>query len=354
MPKVTVTMPSYNHEAFIAEAIQSVLNQTFQDFEILIVDDCSTDNSVDIIKSFKDPRITLIVNSKNKGVCYGHNLMIKLAKGEYIAVINSDDVWEPFKLEEQVNFLDNNANYGAVFSNVEFIREDGSIFDSYHGYDWFNSQNKSRYEWLRSFFYLENHLAHPTAVIRREAHEEVGNYNLLIALSQDYHLWIRLCLKYEIYVLPKKLTKFRILDGDRNGSATNIKNVFRFAFESNYILNNFLLIKEFSTLIKIFPEVQDYIKPGSAIEDIPLLLGLVAIQSNNSLLHNWGIKILYEALSEGTRIDHFDECYGITPVFLHKLISQLYLHNTKYNISVAKMLKNKIYNFIIKLRKFCS
>ena len=100
MPKVTVIIPSYNHAKFIGEAIQSVLDQTFQDFEILIRDDGSKDNSIEIIKQFTDSRIKFAANPHNMGACYTANTMIDEANGEYIALLNSDDVWMLDKLEK--------------------------------------------------------------------------------------------------------------------------------------------------------------------------------------------------------------------------------------------------------------
>ena len=102
MPTVSVIIPSYNHERFVGACIQSALNQTFQDFEIIITDDGSTDRTVKVIENFKDPRITLFKHIRNQGVCVAANNCINHARGKYIAWLSSDDEWYPEKLGVQV------------------------------------------------------------------------------------------------------------------------------------------------------------------------------------------------------------------------------------------------------------
>ena len=102
---VSVIMPSFNTEKYINDSIDSVLGQTYNNFELIIVDDCSSDNSVDIIKKYDDPRIKLIVNKRNKGAAFSRNRALIESKGEWIAFLDSDDIWEPKKLEEQIRFM---------------------------------------------------------------------------------------------------------------------------------------------------------------------------------------------------------------------------------------------------------
>jgi glycosyltransferase involved in cell wall biosynthesis len=153
MPRVTVIIPSYNHEKFVGEAIQSVLNQTYQDFEIVITDDGSTDQSVSIIKSFTDPRIKLFCFDKNQGACVAGLKCRSEAKGEFIALLNSDDVFAPDKLEKQVRFLEQNPEIAAVFSYAQIIDEEGNDFSNDHVYKQiFIQPNRTRFEWLNYFF----------------------------------------------------------------------------------------------------------------------------------------------------------------------------------------------------------
>ena len=110
-PMISVVMPNYNGKRFVAKTIRSVLNQTYKDFELIIVDDCSSDNSVEIIRGFceEDSRVCLITNEKNEGVSFARNMGIQKARGKYIALIDNDDTWEYDKLERQVALAETGA-----------------------------------------------------------------------------------------------------------------------------------------------------------------------------------------------------------------------------------------------------
>lgn len=124
-PLISVIMPNYNGEKYVSEAIQTVLDQTYRNYELIIVDDCSTDCSADIIRDFaqKDDRIVLIWNAENQGVSVTRNLGIQKARGEYIALIDNDDTWEPDKLERQLALAQKGAE--IVYCSYDFIDERG-------------------------------------------------------------------------------------------------------------------------------------------------------------------------------------------------------------------------------------
>ncbi|TJY34755.1 glycosyltransferase family 2 protein [Pontimicrobium aquaticum] len=123
---VSIIMPSYNSEPYIAASITSVINQTYQDWELIIVDDASTDNSYNIISEFskKDNRIKLIKQTQNLGAGAARNTAIKAAKGNYIAFLDSDDIWKPHKLEKQLEYMRSKAK-AICFSSYELINEEG-------------------------------------------------------------------------------------------------------------------------------------------------------------------------------------------------------------------------------------
>lgn len=118
---VSIIMPSWNTGDFIAESIQSVLNQTYTNWELLIVDDCSTDNTDEVVASFEDKRIRYFKNKKNSGAALTRNRAMRKAKGEWIAFLDSDDLWMPEKLEKQINFMNKN---GYIFSYTEYEKID--------------------------------------------------------------------------------------------------------------------------------------------------------------------------------------------------------------------------------------
>jgi len=163
--KVSVILTSYNHEKYLREAIESVLNQSFSDFELIIWDDASTDSSWEIINSYTDNRIRGFRNETNSRGTINKSLL--KARGEYIAIHHSDDIWEPSKLEKQVAFLDANPETGAVFTQALIIDENGDLFkdESHFYYKIFEQPVRSRYEWLNFFFFNGNALCHPSVLV---------------------------------------------------------------------------------------------------------------------------------------------------------------------------------------------
>jgi len=113
MSNISVVMPVYNVEQYVGQAIQSILNQTFSDFELLIINDCSPDGSVEICRQFKDPRIKIIEHKKNRGLAGARNTGIRHSQGKYIAFIDSDDIWEPEKLSTHYDHLENDSALGV-------------------------------------------------------------------------------------------------------------------------------------------------------------------------------------------------------------------------------------------------
>ena len=119
MPKVTVIMPLYNAKKYVREAMDCILNQTFKDFEFLIIDDCPTDGTLDIVNQIQDNRIRIIHNGKNQGIAYSRNRGLAEAKGEYIALMDDDDLTPLDRLEREVSFLDDYPEIGVIGGNIE-------------------------------------------------------------------------------------------------------------------------------------------------------------------------------------------------------------------------------------------
>lgn len=298
-PKVTIIIPSYNHAKFIAEAIQSALDQTYQDFEILICDDASKDDSVSIIKQFENKRISLVVNEKNLGACVTVNSLIQKSKGDYIALLNSDDIWLPNKLEIQVAFLETHKNYNVLFSDAIIIKENGEDFnDQEHFYtNMFAQPNRTREEWLRSFYFNGNCLCHPSMLIRKTVYDEIGLYNPLMASLPDFEMWVRICLKYNIHVLPDKLVKFRILDDEQNASANNIANIVRGNFELSKVYDQFYNIDDAVFFSEIFPEYKI-----DNVELIPLKMAEICLGDKRNSIKLAALNKIYNLLSNNKNL----------------------------------------------------
>lgn len=308
MPKVSVIIPSYNHEKYVAEAIQSVLDQTYQDFEIVVTDDGSTDKTVEVIKQFSDSRIKLFVFEENQGACIAANHCIKNAVGEFISLLNSDDAYKPHKLEKQINFLDKNPEIGAVFSYPEFIDEDSQLITKKHFYQTtFQKPNRTRFEWLNYFFYNGNCICHPTILIRKECYDIVGLYDPRYAQLPDFDFWIRLCQKYDIHIMPEELIKFRIRNNEANVSSRKPQTHVRISSEIYQIYQNYLNLEVLENLTTIFPEVKQFknFEENQEFnrEICQYFIAKLALETEFNSIHCFGINLLFQLLKPSNSIN---------------------------------------------------
>jgi len=256
MPKISIIMSCYNHDKFVGEAINSVLNQSFKDFEFLIIDDNSTDKTYDIVNSFSDPRIKVFRNEKNFGMVLNSNSLIKKSNGEYIAIINSDDSWLPEKLQKQLDFLENNADYGACFTLANIIDEDNKIIKN-NIQESLKYLEHDRFGFLNYFFFYNNPLCYPSVLIRKNILEKTGFFNPAFIILLDIDMWIRICLAgFEIKILNENLTNFRILKNSGNLSGKNHKTIIRNNLEFKEIYKSYQTITNYNEFIKIFPEYE--------------------------------------------------------------------------------------------------
>lgn len=229
-PRVTVLLPVYNGEKYLREAIESILDQTFHDFEFLIIDDCSTDSSIKIIRSFKDERICLARNKKNLKLAKTLNKGIRLARGEYIARMDSDDISLPDRLSEQIRYMDKNPGIGASGSWVELIGENaGKIWDFVPGDP----------DTLKCLQLFSNFIFHPTTIIRKSLIKKYGLfYDEDFSTSQDYDLWCRISQYASLSNLekvllyyrehPEKISQTSIKGQTENANLIRKKQVLRF------------------------------------------------------------------------------------------------------------------------------
>ena len=257
-PLVSVILTSYNHAKFLRASIESVLGQTYKDFELIIVDDCSSDESWDIICSYSDDRIRKVRHFYNYGSGVLKDTINRYARGKYIAVHHSDDVWMLDKLQKQLDFLTRHREYKIVFTNVSVINEEGEEYQEKDGFYFnaFKANNKSRYEWLRYFLINGNCLCHPSVLMERNVYKHARPFGVGLKQVPDLLLWIRICKFYNIYVLPEKLVKFRIQHAGRNTSGKRMETQIRSSIESMFILQEYVSIKKHKDFEKIFPEIE--------------------------------------------------------------------------------------------------
>lgn len=203
---VSIVMPSYNTGRFIKETIQSVLNQTYENWELIIVDDCSTDNTDKVIQPFLiDRRIRYLKNKKNSGAAVSRNRALKAAKGKWIAFLDSDDLWEQDKLEEQIAFMQDNGYHFSYTNYIEIDEESKPNGKSVTGPKRITKHGIYNYCWMGCL------------TVMYDA-EEVGLIQIAdIKKNNDYAMWLKVCKKADCYLLDKILAKYR----KRSGSISN-------------------------------------------------------------------------------------------------------------------------------------
>ena len=207
---VSIVMVNYNQEKFLKKSIDSVLMQTYRNWELIIVDDGSTDASVNIIKEYKDDRIKPIFLKENCHICIATNTGFAAVNGKYIARLDSDDIWKKEKLEKQMDFMQKNPSAKVCFTQVELIDENGENIDKQESelLSLYNSRQKNREEWIRFFFFVGNSLL-PTLLFEKELLDIVGGFKLNYCQTHDFEFLIRLIKQTDFYFVEEKLVKYR-------------------------------------------------------------------------------------------------------------------------------------------------
>ena|SRR5690606_27498777 len=205
MPTVSVIMPVYNGEQYLAESINSLLDQTFIDWELIIVDDGSTDQTSQIVRSFsqKDSRIRLVNHANNLGLVASLNDALLATAGKLIARQDADDLSAPERLERMVRFFQENLETGLIGSNGYYLDEGGKVVG--------DSDFPLDHEGIRKAILVEKSpFFHGSWMFRRECIEKVGLYNSLLFSGEDKDYWLRVGEQYETGNLPDKLYYYRV------------------------------------------------------------------------------------------------------------------------------------------------
>ena len=212
-PLVSVVIAAYNAGAFITDTIKSVLDQTYRNFEVIVVDDGSTDRTAEIVRSFADDRIQLIQQS-NSGVAAARNLAIQQSSGEYIAPIDADDLWEPERLEKHVRCLEScDSSVGLVYSWSIYLNEAGGL-KGYSPFGQLGAVEGDVLAVLVFYNFLDNA---STTMFRRRCIQVVGNYNTELKTCEDWDLYLRIAEHYQFAIVPEYLISYR----QHSGSLSN-------------------------------------------------------------------------------------------------------------------------------------
>ena len=307
-------MPSYNHATFVGEAVQSVLDQSFQDFEVVVTDDGSRDGTAEVIRKFSDNRIKLEVFPENRGGVVAGNAAIRRASGKYIARLNSDDLFLPGKLEKQVEFLDANPDVAAVFGLPRLIDERGNLIPGHGEFTYpFSHPRPTRKEWLRLMFFRGNGFCFPTAMIRRPVLDEVGLLDPRFASLPDFDMWVRLCMKHNVFVMQTELTAFRRLDNNRNMGAPRRDTRLRVLFEYFQVLKHYRrLTPEFARQVFAEDLVRLNIEPAQRFETWLAKLALSATSPQHKL---FALDTMFDCYRDGDDPRELIRATGSVDVF---------------------------------------
>jgi glycosyltransferase involved in cell wall biosynthesis len=265
-PLVSVIIPAYNHELYVQEALQSVINQTYKNIQLIVINDGSTDETGTVITNFIENNNNFNIeyfSKPNEGICRTLNKGLELAKGKYVAFLASDDMWTSDRIEKQVQLMEENANIGLVFSDNYFIRN--NQIAQIKGTDYKpsikkcfinNIQNINMYEKLLT----EDIIPALTVLIRKECLDKVGGFDNNLK-AEDYDMWLRMAKEFPMAFIDEPLAYYRIHDTNISHTVVSFdafKTIFAIMkkqysegpLKHQYIKKNILYFKFWYTLIK--------------------------------------------------------------------------------------------------------
>jgi len=299
-------MPVYNRENLIKFSVESIINQTFTDFEFIIVNDGSTDKTAEIIESYNDKRIKLIHNEQNSGIVFSRNKGIENASGKYIAMFDSDDIAYPTKNQEQITFLEQNSDFGMIGTWAKFIDENGN----HTGKSWKLPADSKK---IPAMMLFRNYFVQASVIARREAlpkHLYSTGYDIV----EDSKMWFEISLNHKVWNLQKYLLDYRVHTGNvtNTGNEKQIRHsrkLFKYIFKHLEIeitekeLDAHFLIKN-----------SDKIKSISELKEIENWLKKIINQNKKIKLYDEDIlrKVIQNRwLKVCSKSKTFDKIYGL-------------------------------------------
>ena len=201
-PLLSVIMPVYNAETYVKDAVTSILNQTYKNLELIIIEDGSTDNSLQILESIKDNKILLVKNGINRGQIYTRNLGLKMAKGEYIGMFDADDIAYPDKFKLQIDFLKKNEDYGMIGSWAKFIDEEGERLNG----SW---KLRAKPGMIPPIMLFKNYFLQSAVVYRKDCISKFS-FKEGFDVGEDYKIWLEIIADFKTWNFQKYLVDYRV------------------------------------------------------------------------------------------------------------------------------------------------
>jgi glycosyltransferase involved in cell wall biosynthesis len=226
-PLVSIIIPNYNYADYVGEAIDSALNQTYENLEVIVVDDGSKDDSPDILKNYGN-KINAIFQ-KNAGVSAARNNGVKHSTGEYIAFLDADDAWLPEKIQKQVELFEKDKSLGLVHVGVEDIDADGNVIDTI--LDGLSGSVSHEFLLFEQAVVLGGGSG---MMIPRKVFDETGGFDTELMTSADWDICYRICRRFEIGFVPKVLLKYRIHGSNMHGNIPRMEREMLYAYEKAF------------------------------------------------------------------------------------------------------------------------
>jgi glycosyltransferase involved in cell wall biosynthesis len=285
MSRITVIMPVYNAEKYLKQAIDSILNQSYENFELLLIDDASTDNSVDIIKKYMDKRIRLVQNETNMGIARTRNRGLELCNTDYIALMDDDDIAMSYRLEDEIRYLDDNPDIDIVGGHLRTIDKEGKDLNK----QWSVYLNPL---YIKAYLLLGNTVANGTAMFRKSFIEKFHiRYQTDSFGAEDYRFWVECSLYGKIKNLDKVYLLYRTGHGNETGRVISkhklerektIRNIQIHALQqTGFKLND----DELNILTKVFKE-DGIIETQDEIRNLYCALKSISRQAQQLNLEN--------------------------------------------------------------------
>ena len=250
MAAISVLMTVYNCDKYLREAIDSILDQTWSDFEFIIVDDGSTDNSLQILKEYSDPRIRVIAYEENKGVAYARNVGLERCTAEFVALMDADDISLPDRLKLQYEYLMEHSEIDGVYAKYRFLGTDGELREREYPMAYYN------YKYVKAVMIFDNTVANLTAMFRRRIVEEYQlRYDETCKIGSDYRFWFEYLRYGKIVGLDKVVCYYRLRHNSlyNNSPSSAKKENMQQMIEYNLNRMGFqFLPEEKNILLKVF------------------------------------------------------------------------------------------------------
>ena len=283
---ITIIIPAYNKVDYISQTIESALNQTYPNYEILIVDDASSDGTELVIKKYLSDKVRYIRHERNLGPSITYNDGIRMSNSEYVTILDNDDILLPNHLELIMQEFKKDEHLDVVFSRLAVIDENNNCLNKIQ-----EPPFADKYKLLNILFYIENKIPSPGIAFRKSLFNKIAMFNPNLILMHDYDLNIRCMMHGEIAVLPEPTVLYRRFSNNRNLSSNNNWYTYCHTAENKIVLDNYLNLT-YADMIKTFPDLEN-----CSEKDIKFKFISETCKNKQKRLSEWAFEKLIEYLN---------------------------------------------------------